>query len=61
MSEALPDVQEDLSQLALFFGEKPDSDPAALFKLLHSFTQLFDTTVVQIMKKMNYLEAETSA
>ncbi len=56
----LPVLQEDLGQLAQFFGEKPESDPAALFKLLHSLTQLFDRTVVQVMKKMNYLEGEPS-
>ena len=49
-------VQEDLALLAQFFGEKPDSDSAALFKLLCSFMQLFDTTVVQMMKKMGALD-----
>lgn len=49
----LMELQEELAQLAQFLGEKPDSDPAALFKLLHSFAQLFDATVVQVMKKTN--------
>lgn len=49
-------MQEDLALLAQFFGEKPDSDSAALFKLLCSFMQLFDTTVVQMMKKMGALD-----
>ena len=55
----LPDVclncydclQAALSELAVFLGEKKDSDPAAVFTLLYNFTKAFDATLVQVAKR----------
>lgn len=51
-------VQEQLGDLAVFLGERKDSDPAALFTLLHNFTKLFDSTLVQVAKRTNQVQEE---
>ena len=38
----------------MFLGEKKDSDPAAVFTLLYSFTKAFDATLVQVAKRHSW-------
>lgn len=49
-------LQGRLTALAEFLGEKKDSDPAALFVLLHNFAKMFDTALVQVAKRTKQLE-----
>ncbi len=41
----------NVSQLAVAFGEPPDSDPAALFGLLTAFVAAFDRAVAAVARK----------
>ena len=44
-------MQAVVTELALFLGEKRDSDPAALFNLLASFTREFDQALAEVAKR----------
>lgn len=48
-------VQGHVTALAEFLGEKKDSDPAAMFSLLHTFAKAFDATLVGVAKRMKPL------
>lgn len=51
----------EVAELAVYLGEKKDSDPAAIFVLLHAFSKALDTTIVQVAKKTGRLEEPLGA
>lgn len=37
--------------MAVFLGERKEADPAGVFKLLQSFTEMFDHAFTEVLKR----------
>lgn len=53
-------VQQRVQELAVFLGEPPDSDPAAIFSLVWAFAQAFDVAYLAVAKRHQAETAKTA-
>lgn len=53
-------VQKEVRELAVFLGEAPESDPAAIFGLVWAFAQAFDAAYLAVAKRQQAEAAEVA-